>query len=55
MSYQISEIYTDVEANGKRYEELKAYCKEHKYTLKNFARSPGRVNIISEHTDYHGY
>ncbi|KAH0572323.1 Galactokinase [Spironucleus salmonicida] len=52
---KINEIYTAPKEAFERYQALKTYAQTHNLTIATFARSPGRVNIISEHTDYNGY
>lgn len=50
---KLSNAYTHPESQTKRYEELKKLLPAGSFHT--FARSPGRVNVISEHTDYNGY
>ena len=49
-------MYDDVPAITSRFQELNALFKE-KYGCSPdfYVRAPGRVNLIGEHIDYHGY
>lgn len=49
-------MYDDVPATTRRFEELRRLFNE-KYGCNPdfFVRAPGRVNLIGEHIDYHGY
>lgn len=49
-------MYDDVPTTARRFEELRTLFNE-KYGCNPdfFVRAPGRVNLIGEHIDYHGY
>ena len=49
-------MYDDVPAITSRFQDLNALIKE-KYGCSPdfYVRAPGRVNLIGEHIDYHGY
>ncbi|XP_065185304.1 N-acetylgalactosamine kinase-like [Sycon ciliatum] len=53
----LQEIYGDIsEQQAKRYATLKeSFTQKYGRAPDFFSRAPGRVNIIGEHIDYHGY
>ncbi|KAH0577613.1 Galactokinase [Spironucleus salmonicida] len=52
---KIEYVYSDVETNQQRYTLLQQKVDQLNLTIKTFVRTPGRINIIAEHTDYNGY
>lgn len=52
---KLSDIYSDKAPQYERYQKLRQKLESLEATFKTFCRSPGRVNLISEHTDYNGY
>lgn len=52
----LADVYDNVPEITKRFDELNALFRE-KYNCdpEFYVRAPGRVNLIGEHIDYHGY